>query len=71
LTSTIGGLPGEKNKSLIFGALRSMTASSAGVEAGAAAGAVADATAVGLGVVLDDETWPGAVLTIVDMNRGS
>jgi hypothetical protein len=46
-TSTIGGLPGEKNKSLIFGALRNIAANKAGVEngPGLAAGAAADAEA--------------------------
>lgn len=39
LTSTIGGLPGEKNRSLILGALRSMAVNRAGVESGAGAGA--------------------------------
>ena len=51
LTSISGGRPGEKNKSLIFGALRSMASSSAGVvtAGGVWAGATAappDATAV-------------------------
>jgi hypothetical protein len=46
-TSTIGGLPGEKNKSLIFGALLNIAANKAGVENGAAlaAGAAADGEA--------------------------
>jgi hypothetical protein len=33
----MGGLPGEKNRSLIFGALRSIAANNAGVENGAGA----------------------------------
>jgi hypothetical protein len=39
LTSTIGGLPGEKNRSLTFGALRSIAFNNVGVENGAGAGA--------------------------------
>jgi hypothetical protein len=47
LISTSGGLPGEKNRSLIFGDTFSIAASNAGVEngAGAAAGAAAAAAA--------------------------
>ena len=41
LTSTIGGFPGEKNRSLILGALRSIPPSSPGTENGAGAGAAA------------------------------
>jgi hypothetical protein len=40
LISTIGGLPGEKNKSLIFADFRSIAVSKAVVEKGAGAGAV-------------------------------
>lgn len=43
LISTSGGLPGEKNKSLIFGEALSIAASKAGVDMGAAAGAAAAA----------------------------
>jgi len=39
----MGGFPGVKNKSLIFGALRNITANSEAVENGAAAGAAAAA----------------------------
>jgi hypothetical protein len=45
LTSTSGGFPGEKNKSLIFGEVLSITASKAEVVFGATAGLVA----VGIG----------------------
>jgi len=46
----MGGFPGEKNRSLIFGALRSIAASNAGVENGAGAGAgCAAAAALGCG----------------------
>jgi hypothetical protein len=44
LTSTIGGFPGEKNKSLIFGAARNIAASRLGTENAAGAGAAAVAT---------------------------
>ncbi len=37
----LGGLPGEKNRSLIFADFRSIAASRAGVENGAGAGALA------------------------------
>jgi hypothetical protein len=58
----MGGLPGVKNKSLIFGALRSITAKRAGVE-GAVFGA-ADAAA--LAVAAEEPAfvftaWPPAV----------
>lgn len=43
LTSTSGGFPGEKKRSLIFGEVRSIAASRAGVEIGAGAGAAAAA----------------------------
>jgi len=52
LTSTSGGLPGEKKRSLIFGALRNMAVSNEGVENGAGAGALAGAAAPALAVVL-------------------
>src|SRR5580698_700518 len=42
-TSTSGGFPGEKNRSLIFGEVLSIAASKAGVDMGAAAGAAAAA----------------------------
>src|SRR5205814_2499148 len=38
-TSTVGGRPGEKNKSLIFMEVRSIAVSSAGVDIGSAVGA--------------------------------
>ena len=41
LISTSGGFPGEKKRSLIFGEVFSIAASSAGVENGATAGAAA------------------------------
>src|SRR5258708_3806239 len=41
LISTSGGLPGEKNRSLIFGEVLSIAASRSGVDIGAAAGAAA------------------------------
>ena len=40
-----GGLPGEKNKSLIFGELRSIASKRAGVDTGAGDGASAAAAA--------------------------
>jgi hypothetical protein len=43
LISTNGGLPGEKNRSLMFGELFNITVSKAAVEAGAGAGATAAA----------------------------
>jgi hypothetical protein len=43
LTSTSGGLPGEKKRSLIFAEVLSIAASKVGVEMGAAAGAAAAA----------------------------
>jgi hypothetical protein len=46
LTSTRGGLPGEKNKSLIFAELRNIAVSNAGIENGAGADAGAAAAAV-------------------------
>jgi hypothetical protein len=68
LTSTIGGLPGEKNKSLILGALRNIVASNVGVENGAGTGAgeaaaapVAEVVEVGVltaGVLLGDDMSP-------------
>src|SRR2546423_13058559 len=42
-TSTSGGFPGEKNRSLIFGALRNIPANNPGTENGAAAGLAAAA----------------------------
>ena|ERR1700677_4382470 len=44
-TSTNGGLPGEKNRSLIFAEVFSIVAKSSGVEIGAGAGAAAAAAA--------------------------
>jgi len=52
LISTSGGLPGEKDRSLIFGALRNMAASIEGVENGAATGTRAGAAAPALAVAL-------------------
>jgi hypothetical protein len=69
LTSTIGGLPGVKNRSLIFAALRSIAANKAGVEgtdvgAGAAA---ALAVAAGLGCFVG--TGPLIVDTGISQNE--
>jgi len=55
LTSTIGGFPGEKKRSLIFAELRNIAASNPAVEkrAGAGAGATAAADAVCGGLLGD------------------
>ena len=69
LTSTSGGLPGDRNRSLIFVEVFSMDASNAGVggsvsaAAGAAAAPVlAVGTAAGLGVAVEaiSERWYAA-----------
>jgi len=60
LTSTIGGLPGEKKRSLIFGALASIARKIAAVETGAAA---ADAR-VGSTATAADETDEAALLLV-------
>jgi hypothetical protein len=51
----MGGLPGEKNRSLIRGAARNIAANNAGVENGAGFRADAAAATAGPGVVLEED----------------
>src|SRR5208283_4886068 len=70
LISTRGGLPGEKNRSLIFGEIFSIAVSNSGVEngAGAVAGAAA-APAVARGAVLGKAVVFAKADVAVDMKH--
>src|SRR5579863_9846856 len=68
LTSTRGGLPGEKKRSLILGEVFSIAASRVGVEIGATAGAAAVAAPV---AALDTAVVGEDIKTMASFGRNS